>query len=174
MRNRYVRYPHVRSLAVAERPLHLGPFGPEPRRVVQPSEMPLFLCVGEPCDHELYYFQTFRTYTNPVSSENLKEAVNFFSASNSAPLLHTPSPPFNLAGLRNALPIVSHQSLRGLVKSPDISQQTAQPNLSGAAWASDFMNFQQIQPSSSSRQVVTTPSPVGVQNVQQPLHSPGS
>jgi len=136
--------------------------------------MSLVLCVGEPRDHELDYFQAFRTYINPVSSENLKDAANFFSASNSAPLLHAPSPPFDLANLRNALPIVSHQSLRGLVKSPDMPQQTAQPNLSGAAWASDFMNFQQTQPSFSSGQVVTTPSSIGVQNVQQPLQNPGS
>ena len=127
---------------------------------------------SRPGDRELSYFQTFRTYTNPVSNENLKEAANFFSASNSTPLLHTPSPPFDLANLRNALPVVGHQSLRGLVKSPDMLQQMGQSNQSGAAWASDFTNFQQTQPSSSSRQVMTTPS-VGVQNVQQPIQNSG-
>ncbi|KAF9653810.1 TPR-like protein [Thelephora ganbajun] len=120
--------------------------------------------------------QTFRTHNNPVSSENLKEAANFFSTSSSAPVLHTPSSPFDFANLKNALPTVNHQSLQVSMSFPEMLQRQTQFSSSGTAWASDFMNFQQTQPSSSSKQTIATPpSVVGVQNIQhQSLRNSGS
>lgn len=111
--------------------------------------------------------QTFRTHSNPISNENIKEAANFFSASNSAPLLHTPSSPFNFSSLENALPAIHHRTLQAPKSFPEVMQETPQPNLSGAAWASDFMNFQ-TQLSSPSQQVMVTPPSVGVQTAQRP------
>lgn len=118
--------------------------------------------------------QTFRTHANPVSSENIKEATSFFSASNPTPLLHTPSSPFDFASLNNALPVVNHQGPHVPMPLPEMLRQNTQPKLSGAAWASDFMNFQQTQPNSSSKQVAATPPPIGMQSAQQrPLQNHG-
>ena len=103
-----------------------------------------------------------------MSGEDLKEAANFFSVSNSAPVLHAPSSPFDFANLQNALPVVNHQRLQ-----PAMSQQPVQSNLSGSAWASDFMSFQQTRPGSTSERVVTASPSFGVQNPQQPLQNPG-
>jgi len=131
-------------------------------------------CVGGPTDHRLPRFQTFRTHTNPVSSENLKEASNFFSTSNSTPLLHTPLSPFEFSSLRNALPGVNHQSPQLPMQFPEMLQEKAQSDSPGATWASDFMNFQHTRPTSSSKQVMATPPSVGTQHVQQqPLQNPG-
>ena len=137
--------------------------------------MSLVQCVSELSDHKLPRCQTFRTHTNPVSSENLKEAANFFSTSHPAPLLHTPSAPFDFSSLKNVLPVVNHQRLQSPMTFPDMAQQTIPPNLSGVAWASDFMDFQQTQPSSSSKQAMSTPPSVMALNVrQQPLQNHGS
>lgn len=151
---------------------HSGFVDSKPCRIFQPGGVFSVLCASQlTTDHP---FQTFRTHANPVSSENLKEAANFFSTSNSTPLLHTPSSPFDFASLKNGLPVVSHQSPQLPMSLPEMLQKTTQSGLSGAAWASDFMSFQQAQPSSPSKQVTATLPPVGMQNVQQqPLQNPG-
>ena len=118
------------------------------------------------------YVQTFRTQTNPLSSENIKEAANFFSASNSAPLLHTPPSSFDFSDLQNALPTINHQGLQAPNSFPEIQRQST--NSSGPAWASDFINFQQRTQSSSSPQVMATPPSVRVQTAQrQTFSNPG-
>jgi len=128
-------------------------------------------CVSEPTDHKSPRFQIFRTHTNPVSTENLKEATNFFSPSDSPALLQTPLSLFEFSSLKNALPVVNHQSLQVPMSFPEMLQETTKSDSSGAAWASDFMNF---QPTSSSKQTIATRPSVRTQNVQQqPLQNPG-
>jgi len=114
--------------------------------------------------HESPRFQTFRTHADHVPSENLKEAASFFSTSGSVPQLHTASPSFDFSNFKSALPAASQQVP---VSFPEMLHRPAQSNSSGTAWASDFMNFQQTQPSSSSKQVMTVPPSISAQNVQQ-------
>jgi hypothetical protein len=117
--------------------------------------------------------QTFRTHTYPIPSENLKEAADFFSAPNSAPLRHTSLSPFDFSSLKNAFP-VTHQNPQVHMPFPDMLQGTIRSHSPGAAWASDFMSFQQTRPSSPSKQAMATPPSVMTQNVQQQaLQNPG-
>lgn len=141
----------------------------KPRRAIfQPGEIFLKLRLNET---KRPVFQTFRTHANPLSSENIKEAASFFSASNSAPLLHTPPSSFDFSDLQNALPTINHQGLQAPKSFPEIQQQST--NLSAPAWASDFMSFQQTQ-SSSSKQLMATPPSVRVQTAQrQTFQNPG-
>ena len=57
---------------------------------------------------------------------------------------------------------------------PEIQQQSIQSNLSGAVWAPDFINFQQAQLNSESKQVMVTIPSVGVEIAQHQTHqNPG-
>lgn len=100
-----------------------------------------------------------------MSSENIKEAANFFSTSNSAPLLHAPPSPFNLSDLENALPAINLLGLQAHKSFPEMPQESAKSNLSGPTWVSDFTNFQQTQ-LSSPRQVMASPPSVREQGAQ--------
>lgn len=149
-----------------------GSPGSKPLWVIQPGGQYLILVWTKRCDHTPG-FQTFRTHPNPISSENINEAANFFSTSSSAPLLHTPSSPFNFSNLKDALPAIDHRGLYAPKSFPEMLHEPTQSSLSGAAWASDFMNFQQTQPNAP-QQMMATPPSVSVQTAQRPtIQNPG-